>query len=171
MVHFLGDLKTPKFPSEINWTLLCVKILSSKPPQYSKFATFKRISFHFLNLLQFIHLFQHTLIHRVMRFQLTQFSIARYSESLSSDSTNTNFEINLPLACKNPLLTDNLIVQPYCTALLYNLTVQPYCTALFTALGPLHVLWQVSFGCWVTWSISSWQEYYKSVFFPKLSDR
>ena len=31
--------------------------------------------------------------------------------------------------------------------------------------GPLHVLWQVSFGCWVTWSISSWQEYYKSVFF------
>ncbi len=32
-------------------------------------------------------------------------------------------------------------------------------------LGPLHVLWQVSFGCWVTWSISSWQEYYKSVFF------
>ena len=33
--------------------------------------------------------------------------------------------------------------------------------------GPLHVLWQVSFGCWVTWSISSWQKYYKSVFFPK----
>ena len=32
-------------------------------------------------------------------------------------------------------------------------------------LGPLHVLLQVSFGCWVTWSISSWQEYYKSVFF------
>ena len=31
--------------------------------------------------------------------------------------------------------------------------------------GPLHVLWQVSFGCWVTWSISSWQVYYKSVFF------
>ena len=25
------------------------------------------------------------------------------------------------------------------------------------ALGPLHLLWQVSFGCWVTWSISSWQ--------------
>ena len=33
-----------------------------------------------------------------------------------------------------------------------------------------HVLWQVSFGFWVTWSISSWQKYYKSVFFPKLSD-
>ena len=32
-------------------------------------------------------------------------------------------------------------------------------------LCPLHVLWQVSFGCWVTWSISSWQEYNKSVFF------
>jgi hypothetical protein len=31
--------------------------------------------------------------------------------------------------------------------------------------GPLHVLWKVSFGCWVTWSISSWQECYKSVFF------
>ena len=31
--------------------------------------------------------------------------------------------------------------------------------------GPLHVLWQVSFVCWVPWSISSWQEYYKSVFF------
>ena len=38
------------------------------------------------------------------------------------------------------------------------------------SLGPLHVLWQVSFDYWVTWSISSWQEYYKSVFFPKLSD-
>ena len=32
-------------------------------------------------------------------------------------------------------------------------------------LGPLHVLWQVSFGCWVTWSISSWQKCYKSDFF------
>ena len=32
--------------------------------------------------------------------------------------------------------------------------------------GPLHVLWQIFFGCWVMWSISSWQEYYyKSVFF------
>ena len=29
--------------------------------------------------------------------------------------------------------------------------------------GLLQVLWQVSFGCWVTWSISSWQEYYKRV--------
>ena len=26
------------------------------------------------------------------------------------------------------------------------------------------------FGCWVTWSISSWQKYYQSVFFPNLSD-
>ena len=34
-------------------------------------------------------------------------------------------------------------------------------------IGPLHVLWQVSFSCWVTWSISSWKKYYKSVFFPK----
>jgi hypothetical protein len=33
--------------------------------------------------------------------------------------------------------------------------------------GHLHVLWRVYFGCWVTWSISSWQKYYKSVFFPK----
>ena len=37
----------------------------------------------------------------------------------------------------------------------------------FSHLGPLHVLWQVSFGCWVTWSISSWQKYHKSFFFPK----
>ena len=29
------------------------------------------------------------------------------------------------------------------------------------------MLWEVSFGFWVTWSISSWQENYKSVFFPK----
>ena len=36
-----------------------------------------------------------------------------------------------------------------------------------TYVGPLLVLWQVSFGCWVTWSISNWQKYYKSVFFPK----
>ena len=35
-------------------------------------------------------------------------------------------------------------------------------------VGPPHVLWEVSFGFWVTWSISSWQENYKSVFFPKL---
>ena len=34
-------------------------------------------------------------------------------------------------------------------------------------LGPLHVVWQVSFGCWITWPISSWQNSYKSVFFPK----
>ena len=31
--------------------------------------------------------------------------------------------------------------------------------------GPLHVLWQVSFSFWVTWSNSSWQQNYKSVFF------
>ena len=35
-------------------------------------------------------------------------------------------------------------------------------------LTPLHVLWEVSFGFWVMWFISSWQENYKSVFFPKL---
>ena len=35
------------------------------------------------------------------------------------------------------------------------------------ASGPLYVLWQVSFGCWVTWSISSWQNFDKSVYFPK----
>ena len=33
--------------------------------------------------------------------------------------------------------------------------------------GPLHVVWQVSFGCWITWSISCWQNSYMSVFFPK----
>ena len=31
--------------------------------------------------------------------------------------------------------------------------------------APPHVLWQVSFGWWFTWSISSWQKCYKSVFF------
>ena len=35
-------------------------------------------------------------------------------------------------------------------------------------LGPLHVFWQVSFGCWVTRSISNWQKNCKSVFFPKV---
>ena len=34
-------------------------------------------------------------------------------------------------------------------------------------LGPLHVRWQISFGCWVTLTLSSWQDYYKGVFFPK----
>ena len=29
--------------------------------------------------------------------------------------------------------------------------------------GPLHVLWQVSFGCWITWSISSCQNPYNRV--------
>ena len=37
--------------------------------------------------------------------------------------------------------------------------------------GPPFVLCQVSFGCWVMWAISSWKKYYKSVFFPKLSDK
>ena len=41
----------------------------------------------------------------------------------------------------------------------------------FKHLGSPHVLWQVSFGFWVTWSISSWQEYYKSFFLPKSSDQ
>ena len=35
-------------------------------------------------------------------------------------------------------------------------------------LGPLDVVWQVSFGCWITWSILSWQESYKCVFFSKI---
>ena len=38
---------------------------------------------------------------------------------------------------------------------------------LLRAFGPLHVVWQVSFGCWIKWSISSWQNFYKSAFFPK----
>ena len=41
----------------------------------------------------------------------------------------------------------------------------------FNNFGSPHVLWQVSFGFWVTWSISSWQEYYKSFFLPKSSDQ
>ena len=43
-----------------------------------------------------------------------------------------------------------------------------YFTNVTTFIGPLHILWQVSFGCWVTWSISSWQKYHMSVFFPKV---
>ena len=50
-----------------------------------------------------------TPIPRVMQFQL-----AGYSEYISSDSTN----VNPQLARKNPLVTDNLIGQPYWTALL-----------------------------------------------------
>ena len=34
--------------------------------------------------------------------------------------------------------------------------------------GTLLVHWQVSFGCWLTWSISSWPKYYKSVFFSQI---
>ena len=30
---------------------------------------------------------------------------------------------------------------------------------IFRHWGPPHVLWQVYFGFWVTWSISSWQKY------------
>ena len=33
----------------------------------------------------------------------------------------------------------------------------PFQTQIY--LRPPHVLWQVSFGFWVTWSISSWQKY------------
>ena len=56
--------------------------------------------------------------------RVTQFPIVRYSEQLSSDSTNPNFEINPPFARKKSLLTDNLIGQPYCTALLDSLIGQ-----------------------------------------------
>ena len=43
-----------------------------------------------------------------------------------------------------------------------------YGTIILLDRAPPHVLWQVSFGFWVMWSISSWLEYYKIVFFPKL---
>ena len=46
--------------------------------------------------------------------------------------------------------------------------IKKWDVVLSGSFGPQHVLWQVSFGCWVTWSISSWQEYYKSVFFTIL---
>ena len=42
-----------------------------------------------------------------------------------------------------------------------------YNLAVNILLGPLHVIRQVSFGCWITWSISSWQNSYKSFFYPK----
>ena len=41
------------------------------------------------------------------------------------------------------------------------------CLAHTLIIGPLHVIWQVSFGCWIMWSISSWQNSYNSVVFPK----
>ena len=44
-------------------------------------------------------------------------------------------------------------------------TIQFHGDLWSSELAPPHVLWQVSFGCWVTWSISSWQKCYKSVFF------
>ena len=34
-----------------------------------------------------------------------------------------------------------------------------------TFWGPLLVIWQVSFGCWITCSISNWQNPYNRVFF------
>ena len=34
---------------------------------------------------------------------------------------------------------------------------------LKSSQGPLHVVWQVSFGCWITSYISRWQKFYKSV--------
>ena len=49
-------------------------------------------------------------------------------------------------------------------SLIYGLL---YWMDMKTKQGPLHVLWQVCFGCWVTWSISNWQKYYKSVFFSQ----
>ena len=36
-------------------------------------------------------------------------------------------------------------------------------------LGPPHVLWQVSFGFWVTWSISSWQQIKRVFSFPSFN--
>ena len=45
-------------------------------------------------------------------------------------------------------------------------TINQQC-AVPRVLFNLHVLWQVSFGCWVTWSTSSWQKFFMSVFFLK----
>ena len=44
--------------------------------------------------------------------------LAHQSEQLSSDSTNAIFQINPPLARKNPALANNLIGQRYWTILL-----------------------------------------------------
>ena len=64
--------------------------------------------------LKFVHFsnYHDTPNLHITRFELTRFPFPRYPEDLSSDSTNANFEVNPPLACKNPLLTDTLIGQP-----------------------------------------------------------
>ena len=31
-------------------------------------------------------------------------------------------------------------------------------------LGPLHVAWHISLGCWITWSVSNWHNPYNRVF-------
>ena len=58
-----------------------------------------------------------------------------------------------------------------CIAIVRNCTIIQLTKLIYPKyckhLGPLHVLWQVSFGSWVTWSISSWKKYYKSVYFSK----
>ena len=50
----------------------------------------------------------------------------------------------------------------------HSLYLEKEYVTIYLLLGPPHLLWDVSFGFWVTWSISSWQENYKGVFFPKL---
>ena len=67
--------------------------------------------------------FSATPIPRATWFQLMRFPLVRYSEQLSSESTNTNFEINLPLARKEKLIGQR--------ALLVSRIVQPYWTILF----------------------------------------
>ena len=59
--------------------------------------------------LKFVHFsnYHDTPILHITRFELTRFLLPRYPEDLSSD-----FEVNPPHACKNPLLTDTLIGQP-----------------------------------------------------------
>ena len=57
-----------------------------------------------------------------------------------------------------------LTISTYITPIMVNreativsLFTRDFRTSVLIVLGPLHVVWQVSFGCWITWSISSWE--------------
>ena len=49
--------------------------------------------------------------------------------------------------------------------LLYICHMQSQLCTKFLYLGSLHVVWQVSLGCWITWSISNWHNPYNRVSF------
>ena len=52
--------------------------------------------------------------------------------------------------CQWSFGSDSYPLDNHWRSTLYSICITYVCTA---NCGPLHVLWQVSFGCWVTWSI------------------